>query len=185
MGLGNPGPEYAQTRHNLGFRVVQTLADRRGGSPWRPMGHSLVCEAALGAASQRPAVLALPQTYMNRSGLAVRELMERCSVPSVSLVVVHDDLDLPFGALRVRAAGGHGGHNGLRSIVEALGTGEFARVKVGIGRPRERGEVVDYVLSPFDPAEAVLVPPLLEGVVDAVEALAVEGPLIAMNRFNG
>jgi PTH1 family peptidyl-tRNA hydrolase len=122
---------------------------------------------------------------MNRSGLAVRALVERFEVPLDALLVVHDDLDLPLGALRVRASGGHGGHNGLRSILDALGSGEFPRVKVGIGRPAGKGQVVDHVLSPFDPDEEPLVPPLLERAADAAEAVGLEGPLLAMNRFNG
>ena len=130
-------------------------------------------------------MLALPQTYMNRSGLAVGALLERFAVPLGSLLLIHDDLDLPFGALRVRASGDHGGHNGLRSILEVLGTGEFPRVKVGIGRPAGKGQVVDHVLSPFDADEEPLVVPLLERAADAVEAVVHEGPLGAMNRFNG
>lgn len=182
MGLGNPGPEYARTRHNVGFRVLETLARRRGAGPWHATCHSQICEAVFGA---RPGVLALPQTYMNRSGLAVGALVERFGVPFDSLVLVHDDLDLPFGALRVRASGGHGGHNGLRSILEVLGSGDFPRVKVGIGRPAGKGQVVDHVLSPFDADEEPLVLPLMERAADAVEAVIHEGVLGAMNRFNG
>lgn len=184
VGLGNPGSEYARTRHNVGFRVVEMLARRRGAGPWRASCHSLVCEAALGASPARPAVFALPQTYMNRSGLAVKALMERWAVPLDHLLVVHDDLDLALGVLRVRAGGGHGGHNGLRSLLEVLGSGEFSRVKIGIGRPEGKSQVVDHVLSPFSPDEEALVPTLLERAADAVEAVALEGALGAMNRFN-
>lgn len=184
VGLGNPGPEYAATRHNAGFLAVELLARQRGGGSWRTCCHSLVADATLGDPPGRPAVLARPQTYMNRSGPAVRALLERFELPLDSLIVVHDDLDLPFGALRVRAGGGHGGHNGLRSLLESLGTGEFSRVKIGIGRPEGRGQVVDHVLSPFAPDEAAVLEPLLERAARAAEAVALDGPLPAMNRFN-
>lgn len=129
--------------------------------------------------------LARPQTYMNRSGLAVRLLLEAAGAAVSELLVIHDDIDLPFGRLRVRPGGGHGGHNGLRSILESLGTGDFPRLKIGIGRPEEGVDVVDHVLSSFRPEEEADLPALLCAAADAAESILLEGPLLAMNRFNG
>ena len=122
---------------------------------------------------------------MNRSGLAVRLLLEAAGAAVSELLVIHDDIDLPFGRLRVRPGGGHGGHNGLRSILESLGTGDFPRLKIGIGRPEEGVDVVDHVLSSFRPEEEADLPALLCAAADAAESILLEGPLLAMNRFNG
>ncbi len=181
VGLGNPGVQYAQTRHNMGFLVVDRLAARAGVCGWREAGLAHVAQAGIGG---RPVMLAKPQTYMNRSGASVARLVERYGVPLERLVVVHDDLDLPFGVLRIRTRGGHGGHNGLRSIIQALGSGEFVRVKVGIGRPAGKGEVVDYVLGPFDPDQAAELPAVVERAAEAVAGIVLEGPIKAMNRFH-
>jgi PTH1 family peptidyl-tRNA hydrolase len=132
----------------------------------------------------REVLLAEPQTYMNRSGEALRELMEQAGVELERVLVVHDDLDLPFGRLRIRTAGGTGGHNGLRSILEALGTGEFLRLKVGIGRPEEPAGVVEHVLSPFSPGEKAELPAVIERAAQAVESIIVEGPSRAMHRYH-
>lgn len=129
-------------------------------------------------------VVAKPQTFMNRSGMSVAELAHRWGLEPSALLVVHDDLDLPFGKLRVRPGGGHGGHNGLRSILETLGTGEFSRVKIGIGRPEQKEDVVEYVLSPFHADQAVLLGELIERVAAAAECVFLEGAVAAMNRFN-
>ncbi len=181
VGLGNPGIQYAHTRHNMGFQVVDRLAARVGVRGWAEAALAHVAEAAI---EGRPVVLAKPQTYMNRSGASVARLVERHRVPLERLIVVHDDLDLPFGVLRIRTRGGHGGHNGLRSILQALGAGEFLRVKVGIGRPAGKGDVVDYVLGPFAPDEAAELPAVVERAADAVTHIVLEGPIKAMNRFH-
>jgi len=128
--------------------------------------------------------LAKPQGFMNRSGDSVAALLGRAGLPLDRLLVVHDDLDLPFGVLRVRLRGGAGGHNGIRSVVESLGTGEFPRLKVGVGRPPEGISGAEYVLSRFLPEEAGLLPAIVERAGDAAEAVLFEGPVVAMNRFH-
>jgi PTH1 family peptidyl-tRNA hydrolase len=184
LGLGNPGEEYARTRHNFGVFVVDALAQesrasfRRGPGPVRgaiaQMGGELV-------------VLAKPTTYMNRSGDAALAL--RASFPEIPLsrwLVVADDLDLPFGKLRVRAEGGAGGHNGLRSLMDALGGGEFPRLRLGIGRPLEtsREDVVDWVLEPFEEEEWTHVPAIVSAAAEGVRIFVREGVAAAMNRTN-
>jgi len=181
VGLGNPGAQYAYTRHNMGFLVVDRLAARAGVRGWAEAALAHVAEAGV---EGRPVVLAKPRTYMNRSGMSVLRLVERYGVPLERLVVVHDDLDLAFGVLRIRTRGGHGGHNGLRSILQHLGSGDFVRVKVGIGRPAGKGEVVDYVLGPFDPDQAAELPAVVERAAEAVTHIVLEGPIKAMNRFH-
>ncbi len=181
VGLGNPGPRYAATRHNLGFRVVERVAGRWAAGPWRETCHSLVTHARLDG---RPAVLARPQTYMNRSGEAVARLLDRFGQDLDRLVVVHDDLDLSFGRLRIRTRGGHGGHNGIRSILAALGEDAFVRLKIGIGRPVGGGTVTNHVLGPFDEDEAARLPALVDRAADAVEHIVWEGPIHAMNRMH-
>jgi PTH1 family peptidyl-tRNA hydrolase len=136
-----------------------------------------------GDESGSPVALAKPQTFMNRSGPAVAALLGRWKLGLEAALVVHDDLDLPFGAIRIRVGGGHGGHNGVRSIVESLG-GDFTRLKIGIGRPVLREEVVTHVLSPFDSEQASELPATLDRAADAVQAILAEGPLVAMNRFH-
>ena len=181
VGLGNPGPEYEATRHNIGFQVVDEVAGRVRVGRWRDACRARVAEGRWAGTS---VWLAKPQTYMNRSGEAVGRLLDKLGVEPDRLVVVHDDLDLPFGAIRIRVKGGHGGHNGIRSILTVLGTGEFIRVKVGIGRPEGKGGVVDYVLSPFTADEAVEIPAIRERAADAVCHIVGEGPVRAMNRFH-
>jgi PTH1 family peptidyl-tRNA hydrolase len=182
VGLGNPGPRYEATRHNMGFLVVDRLASRGGDAgPWRQTCGSVAAEASCGG---EPVLLAKPQTFMNRSGEALRALAERTGLEPDRILVVHDDLDLPFGRLRVRIGGGAGGHNGIRSAVESLGTGEFIRLKVGIGRPEPGGDVVEFVLSPFAPEEQAELPDLLGRAADVLGSIIVEGPLRAMNRFH-
>lgn len=179
VGLGNPGPRYEATRHNVGFRVVDLVAHRWGAAAWREACRSLVTEV-----DRPPAVLAKPATFMNRSGLAVAALLAREPLPLERVVVVHDDLDLPFGRLKIRDGGGHGGHNGIRSIVEALGDGGFLRLKVGIGRPEQGEDVAEFVLSPFGAGEEAVLSDLLARAADALESIVIEGPLRAMHRFH-
>jgi PTH1 family peptidyl-tRNA hydrolase len=179
-GLGNPGREYADTRHNVGFMVAEELARRHGGS-WRAKFSGDLAEMRLDGL--RLAVLK-PQTYMNESGRSVGAAARFFKVEPEALLVVHDEVDLEPGRLQARLGGGLAGHNGLRSVAQHLGTSEFARLRIGVGRP-ERGDprpVADFVLSPFSPEVD------LEGLVaraaDAVETVAREGVEEAQNRFN-
>lgn len=180
VGLGNPGPRYARSRHNIGFVVAELLARRWGAGPWRASCHSLVAPATFGDNS---IWLARPHTYMNRSGVALRELVRQSRVEIGRIMVVHDDLDLPLGRLRIRLRGGHGGHNGMRSVLEVLGAEPFVRLKLGIGRPAEQISVVDHVLASFTPQEEAVLSGLLERAAEAVESVIVEGPVRAMNLF--
>jgi peptidyl-tRNA hydrolase, PTH1 family len=180
IGLGNPGGQYAQTRHNIGWMVLDRMADRAGRS-----GRGRQRDASESIQVRYKGldlVLAKPLTYMNDSGIAVRKLLARERVPLVDLLVVADDFALPFGKLRFREAGSHGGHNGLRSIIEELGTEKYARLRVGIGEP-DRG-AVDHVLSRFAADEQARLSILLDAAADAVEAWAREGTSKAANRFN-
>jgi PTH1 family peptidyl-tRNA hydrolase len=179
-GLGNPGREYAETRHNVGFMVVDEVARRLGGS-WRAKFSGEVTEVRLDAL--RLALLK-PQTYMNESGRSVGAAVRFFKVEPEDIVVVHDEVDLEPGRLQVRFGGGLAGHNGLRSVANALGTPDFGRVRIGVGRP-ERGDprpVADFVLSAF-PAE-VDAGALVSRAADAVEAIARDGVEEAQNRFN-
>jgi len=179
-GLGNPGREYADTRHNVGFMVADELARRYGGS-WRAKFSGDFAEMRLDGL--RLAVLK-PQTYMNESGRSVGAAARFFRVEPESLVVVHDEVDLEPGRLQARLGGGLAGHNGLRSVAQHLGTPEFARLRIGVGRP-ERGDprpVADFVLSPFPPE--VDVEGLVARAADAVETVAREGVEEAQNRFN-
>jgi peptidyl-tRNA hydrolase, PTH1 family len=179
-GLGNPGREYANTRHNIGFLVVEELARRWGGS-WRGKFSGELAEVRTDGS--RLALLK-PQTFMNESGRSVGAAARFFKVEPGSLVVVHDEVDLEPGRLQVRLGGGLAGHNGLRSVAQQLGTQEFLRVRVGVGRP-ERGDprpVADFVLSPF--TDEVDVDGLVSRAADAVEALAREGLEEAQQRFN-
>jgi peptidyl-tRNA hydrolase, PTH1 family len=179
-GLGNPGREYADTRHNVGFMVADELARRHGGS-WRAKFSGDLAEVRLD--SLRLAVLK-PQTYMNESGRSVGAAARFFKVEPEALLVVHDEVDLEPGRLQARLGGGLAGHNGLRSVAQHLGTPEFARLRIGVGRP-ERGDprpVADFVLSPFPPE--VDVEGLVARAADAVETVAREGVEEAQNRFN-
>jgi len=179
-GLGNPGREYADTRHNVGFMVADELARRHGGS-WRAKFSGDLAEVRLDIL--RLAVLK-PQTYMNESGRSVGAAVRFFKVEPEALLVVHDEVDLEPGRLQARLGGGLAGHNGLRSVAQHLGTSEFARLRIGVGRP-ERGDprpVADFVLSPFPPE--VDVEGLVARAADAVETVAREGVEEAQNRFN-
>ena len=180
IGLGNPGKRYGPTRHNIGWKVVEKAASR-----WSvklvPGLAARVGEARL---DEEVVTLALPRTWMNLAGGVVQELVEKLQVNLNQLIVVHDDLDLEAGLIRVKRRGGSGGHNGIRSIVTALGTGEFIRLKVGIGRPLVGQEAADFVLSPFLPSETSDIEAAVTQAVDAAECLVTQGPVVAMNRFN-
>ena len=180
VGLGNPGGQYLETRHNIGWMVLDRLADRAGRS-----GRGRQRDASESVQIRYQGldlVLAKPLTFMNDSGIAVRKLLARERVPLNEMLVVADDFALPFGKLRFREAGSHGGHNGLRSIIEELESEKFSRLRVGIGEPG-RG-AVDHVLSRFAADERTRLPILLDAAADAVEAWARDGTSKAANRFN-
>jgi len=180
VGLGNPGSQYARTRHNIGWLVLDRLADRAG---WDGRGRQRDASSVVGGRYRGlDLTFVKPLTYMNDSGIAVRKVLARERAPLGDLLVVADDFALPFGKLRFREGGGPGGHNGLRSIIDELGTEKFSRLRIGIGEPDRNA--VDHVLSTFAPAEAQRLDELLDAAADAVEAWARDGTSKAANRFN-
>ena len=186
VGLGNPGPTYAGHRHSIGHQVVDALAERMGARFRRhPRGRAEVVEGRLGGIPGVRVVLAKPRSYMNESGGPVASLLTSYRLSADQLVVVYDELDIPFGTLRLKLGGGDNGHNGLRSIRRSLGTGDFYRVRWGIGRPPGRQDPADFVLSPFSTVERRELPLLVDQAGDAVECLVVEGLDKAQNAFHG
>ncbi|BCR05921.1 peptidyl-tRNA hydrolase [Desulfuromonas versatilis] len=181
VGLGNPGPKYADTRHNIGFMAVQRLAEATR-IALKKQGHQGLY--GVGSIDGQQATLLLPQTFMNRSGVSVASASRALSVTPGDLLVVHDDIDLSFGVVKIRVGGGHGGHNGIRSIHEVLGSGDFVRLKVGVGRPPAGGDVAGYVLNPFAAAEKKALDSLLVNLVRVMQAVLGKGALEAMNEFN-
>lgn len=181
-GLGNPGAYYAGTRHNIGFRVIDRLASGLYATNWR-----LKCKALAGSAdlSGEKVILAKPQTYMNRSGEAVKALLKWYGLGNFDLLVICDDLDLPPGQLRIRKKGSDGGHQGLKSVIEMIGSKEFVRIRVGIGRPAEPGmDVADWVLGRFSAEEEPVIEQVIEKAAQAAQVVVTDGPEKAMNRFN-
>ena len=183
VGLGNPGSRYADTRHNIGFRVVDELARRARVDTWRSRFGGDFALTVLG--SERLALLK-PGTFMNVSGRSVRPASAFYKLDSESIVVVHDELDLPFGQLRLKLGGGDAGHNGLRSVTEELGSGDYVRLRFGIGHPPEdfRGSGADYVLQAFAPVELAELAARLGAAADAVELVVRRGLTAAMNSTN-
>ncbi|AEF93001.1 Peptidyl-tRNA hydrolase [Desulfotomaculum nigrificans CO-1-SRB] len=179
VGLGNPGPEYAKTRHNIGFMVIDALARDLGIVVEKNQHKALTGQAYLG---REKLILAKPQTYMNLSGQAVVALMNWYKLQPVDLLVIYDDMDLPPGRLRIRQSGSAGGQKGMKSIIELLGTQEFTRMKVGIGRP-EHG-AIDHVLGKIDDQEAALINPAIMAAVEAAKVWVLDGAPAAMNKFN-
>ena len=180
VGLGNPGPEYARTRHNAGFEVLALLARRHGGA-FRRAGRGEAARIRLG---QADVVLLRPLTYMNLSGDAVVPVARRHGVDPSHILLVHDDMDLPLGRLRLRPDGGSGGHRGVASVVACLGDGGFGRVRVGIGRPPAGEDTIGFVLGAIGPEERALWDGTLARAADAVEAVCTLGLEAAMGRFN-
>lgn len=182
LGLGNPGARYTDTRHNIGFILVDYLA-RRAGAEWvaSARDHSVLAEVDWDG---QPVLLAKPQTYMNRSGLAARALCTRFAVPPGDVLVAYDDFLLDFGRLRVRGRGSDGGHNGLASIIEELSSQDVPRLRLGIGQPPQGGDIVEYVLAPFSQSDREL-ETLVERGAAAIDTYFAEGIEAAMNRFNG
>jgi PTH1 family peptidyl-tRNA hydrolase len=183
VGLGNPGAQYAGNRHNVGQMVADELAGRLGAGFKTHKTPSRVAEAFLRPGGPK-LILAKPNSYMNTSGGPVSALLKFYQVPVDRLIVVHDELDIPFDTVRLKRGGGHGGHNGLRDIQKAAGSPEFTRVRVGIGRPPGRQEAADYVLKDFSGTERPQLPSLLSDAADAVEAIASDGLVAAQQRFH-
>jgi PTH1 family peptidyl-tRNA hydrolase len=182
VGLGNPGRGYKKNRHNIGFQVVDALAERHGLRFSRQQGRALVAD---GQISGRAVTLAKPMTYMNKSGGPVRELVSFYKLSLENLMVGFDDLDLPLGTLRIRPEGGSGGQNGMRDIIRQLGTTEYPRLRLGIGRPPGRMDPAAYVLQDFGKKEWPVVEEVYEHAADALETWLAHGIVLAMSRHNG
>lgn len=180
MGLGNPGPTYQQTRHNLGWMVLEHAA-RRWGIALGQQGQALQGQ---GAIDGRSVLLALPLIWMNQTGEVVHSILQNWNLSSSDLILVYDDLDLPLGTFKIKIRGGPGGHNGLRSVLSCLGTEGFCRLKVGIGRPPDDKDSAQYVLSTFTQGEREQVDAVLPKAVDALECVICKGVSVAMNRFH-
>ena len=181
VGLGNPGNKYERTRHNIGFMAVERLAERLHTSLNRNRFHALTGEASL---SGEKILLLKPQTFMNKSGLSVSEAMQFYKVGPEDLLVVYDDLDLPFGGLRMRESGSSGGHKGMTDIIRAIGTQQFARLRLGIDRPLSKESTVDFVLKPFHDDQWRDLEDLLDASCDAIETFVKDGPTMAASRHN-
>lgn len=179
-GLGNPGPNYQWTRHNAGFLFLDRLANLENISISRKTFSGLAGEWSYEGNRH---VLLKPQTFMNISGRSIMQALQFYKLPLSRLIVAHDDLDLPFGTVRLKQGGGHGGHNGLRSIMEQLGKGEFIRLRIGIGRP-PHGDTVNYVLGNIPPEQMEILPRILDGGLEMLEMLLDEGLPKAMSLFN-
>ena len=182
IGLGNPGREYINTRHNIGFMLIDRLCVRLNASGMKLQSKAIVISTTH---AERKIFLAKPQTYMNLSGQSVQGLLHFYKIPVENLLVAHDDLDLPLGTIRIRPAGGPGGQRGMASTIEKLGTQDFPRLRLGIGRPPGRMDPKDYVLQDFSKEDAKLLPEALERATDAVLAFVTQGLNAAMNRYNG
>lgn len=181
VGLGNPGGEYESTPHNLGFRVVDRLAAEAGARVSRPEARSLTAHTEI---EGRAVVLAKPLTYMNLSGYAVRELLKKFAALPGDLLLISDELDLPAGSIRIRQRGGAAGHHGLESVIEAIGTQEFLRVRMGVGPDHPVGDAVDYLLRPFPRSREKQVEEWVDNAAKAVRSILRDGPARAMNEFN-
>jgi len=184
VGLGNPGPKYETTRHNVGQMALDVMADRLGARFASHRTSSRVAEGFLRPGGPK-LILAKSNGYMNTSGGPVSALAKYFDVPADRIVVLHDELDLPFDSVKLKLGGGHGGHNGLRDIAKALGTPEFLRVRIGIGRPPGQQDPADFVLRPFGTSERSALGVLLEDAADAAESLVTEGLTAAQQRFHG
>jgi PTH1 family peptidyl-tRNA hydrolase len=187
VGLGNPGIEYQFTPHNLGFLTIDRIANGLGIEVRNRQCRALTARALIDskASAGEPVILAKPETYMNLSGNSVRELVAEHQVDVTrDLIVIYDELDLPLGTIRIRQRGSSAGHNGMESILGALGTDEFLRIRLGIAPDRKVADSVKYVLTPFRKAQEKIVDEILDTAVQAVEVILKEGPAAAMNRFN-
>ncbi len=182
IGLGNPGREYRDNRHNFGFMLIDRLCVRLGARGMKLQSKAIVTDAIY---EDRKLILAKPQTYMNLSGHSIQGLANFYKLPLEKLLVAHDDLDIPFGSIRVRPGGGPGGQKGVASAIERLGTQDFARLRLGIGRPPGRMDPADYVLQDFSRSEMKDVSDVLDRAADAALSFVTDGLEKTMNRFNG
>lgn len=182
IGLGNPGREYLQTRHNIGFMLVDTLTERLNARGMKVQSKAIVISALY---NEKKIILAKPQTYMNLSGQSVQGLLNFYKIPFENLLVAHDDLDIPFGTIRIRPTGGPGGQRGMADTIEQLGTKDFPRLRLGIGRPPGRMQAKDYVLQNFSKDDSKLLPEILTRGADAALEFVMNGLNMAMNKFNG
>jgi PTH1 family peptidyl-tRNA hydrolase len=182
IGLGNPGIEYQFTPHNLGFLTIDRIAEECGVEVRNRQCRALTARAVIGP---EPVLLAKPETFMNLSGLSVRELVAKHEVkPETDLIVIYDELDLPMGSIRIRQRGSSAGHNGMESVIGALGTQEFLRVRLGVAPERKIKDSVSYLLKPFRKSQLKHVDEMLDSAAEAVKMILKEGPAKAMNRFN-
>ena len=180
IGLGNPGIEYEGTRHNVGFEVIEAIGEKIG-ETFKTKAQSRI---AWGKWKGRPLGLAMPQTFMNRSGLAVEELLRKNQLDTFNILVIVDDINLPPGKIRIREKGGTGGHNGLDDIIDWLDSDAFPRLRIGIGNDFKRGGQASYVLEPFSYNERKLIVPAIQSARDAALSFVTNGITITMNRFN-
>ncbi|MFC2469615.1 MAG: aminoacyl-tRNA hydrolase [Negativicutes bacterium] len=180
-GLGNPGAEYAQTKHNVGFMLLDTLAKHLEAPEWKTKRDVLVTETRIGA---EKALLVKPLTYMNDSGRAIGPLLTWYKLRPDDLIVAHDDMDIPVGMIRIRKKGSAGGHNGMKSVLYHMQDENFPRVRIGIGRPPVGWTVIKHVLTPFSPDDRILIDEVIDRLVPAVECIVRDGVDLAMNRFN-
>ena len=182
VGLGNPGSQYTWTRHNLGFLVLEALcAQQKIVLRNSASNHCMLAKVVVGSVE---CSLLLPMTFMNNSGLSVKKLVDRSGITPENILIVCDDLSLPFGKMRIRPVGSAGGHNGLKSIIADLGTNQFSRLRMGIDSPKNAAGTVDYVLSNFTPVEKKSLPEFINHALDCVTCWVTEGAAVAMNRFN-
>jgi peptidyl-tRNA hydrolase, PTH1 family len=182
VGLGNPGEEYELTPHNLGFLAVDRIADQCGVEVKNRRCRALTARAVIGS---EPVLLAKPETFMNLSGVSVRELVAEHEIrPEADLIVIYDELDLPWGGIRIRQRGSSAGHNGMESVIGALGTQEFLRIRLGVAPNRKVADAMTYLLAPFRKAQLKQVDEVIDKAAEAVNVILNEGPAAAMNRFN-
>ena len=185
VGLGNPGDKYSSSRHNIGFMVADELANRFKGKFSSHKYRALVSEVRLGVGSEAPKLIIVkPSTYMNDSGNAVAPLAKYFNTAPQQIIAIHDELDIPFNAIRVKLGGGDNGHNGLKSLTQSLSTPDYFRIRVGIGRPTTPQDTADYVLDNFSKAERSVVPDLAMRACDAIESLVTKGLEITQQNFN-
>ena len=183
VGLGNPGPGYAGHRHNVGQMALAELAHRTSATFKSHKANATIAEARLSPGGPK-LILAKPNSFMNLSGGPVAALLRFYDLDASRLVVLHDELDIPFDTIRLKSGGGHGGHNGIRDIASAIGTPDFVRVRIGIGRPPGRQDAAEFVLKPFTGAEREVLPSLLSDAADATELVITDGLLAAQARFH-
>lgn len=182
IGLGNPGREYKDTRHNIGFMLIDSLAEKLNARGMKVQSKAITISALY---NERKIILAKPQTYMNLSGQSVQGLLNFYKIPFENLLVAHDDLDIPFGTIRIRPTGGPGGQRGMADTIEQLGTKDFPRLRLGIGRPPGRMQAKDYVLQNFSKDDQKLLPDILARGAEATLEFVLNGLNMAMNKFNG